>query len=146
MKSADKKKDSAFNLIRMNVDCVLFMRTRAPVDPLQLVREICKDAAVAKNRELLRSRFINKLTPITLTGKATEKGLEDVARKVLPDHFRMVDGETDANDDAKSDACSVSKPRTEAVPLPPPATPISLPVSSPFFPSKNQGTIMLVYD
>ncbi|KAK5625554.1 hypothetical protein RRF57_001270 [Xylaria bambusicola] len=106
MKSANKTKDSVFDLIRMNVDCVLFMRTRAPVDPLKLVREICKDAAVANDRKQLRSRFINKLTPITLTGKATEKGLEDVAKKVLPDHFRMADDETDTKDDGENDACS----------------------------------------
>ncbi|KAI1362392.1 hypothetical protein F5Y08DRAFT_312314 [Xylaria arbuscula] len=108
MRSANKTKDSPFGLIRMNVDCVLFMRTRAPVDPLKLVQEICKDAAVANSRELLRSRFINKLTPITLTGKATEKGLEDLAKKVLSDHFRLADGESDANgdDDGESNACS----------------------------------------
>ncbi|KAJ2974902.1 hypothetical protein NUW58_g8509 [Xylaria curta] len=90
----------------MNVDCVLFVRTRAPVDPLVLVREICKDAAVAKDRSMRRSRFINKLTPITLTGKATEKGLEDVARKVLPDHFQLVEGQTGEATQSEGDACS----------------------------------------
>ncbi|KAI0542424.1 hypothetical protein GGR58DRAFT_452253 [Xylaria digitata] len=106
MKPANKAKDSPFDLVKVNVDCVLFMRTRAPVDPLVLVREICKDAAAAKDRSLWRSRFVNKLTPITLTGKATEKGLEDVARKVLSDHFRLADGETEENDDGESNACS----------------------------------------
>ncbi|KAI0517709.1 hypothetical protein F5B22DRAFT_602004 [Xylaria bambusicola] len=106
MESANKTKNSVFDLIRMNVDCVLFMRTRAPVDPLKLVREICKDAAVANDRKLLRSRFINKLTPITLTGKATEKGLEDVAKKILSDHFRMADDETDTENDGENEAYS----------------------------------------
>ncbi|KAI1117786.1 hypothetical protein F5Y14DRAFT_401897 [Nemania sp. NC0429] len=106
MKPASKPKDAAFDLLKMNVDCVLFMRTRAPVDPLALVREICKDAAVAKDRSLWRSRFINKLTPITATAKATEKGLEDVARKVLADHFQLEGGETEEAVGGESHACS----------------------------------------
>ncbi|KAI1751108.1 hypothetical protein F4782DRAFT_506895 [Xylaria castorea] len=102
---ASKPKDSHFDLLRMNVDCVLFMRTRDPVDPLVLVREICKDAAAANDRSMWRSRFINKLTPITLTGKATEKGLEDVARKVLAEHFQLAESEAETGDSEDS-ACS----------------------------------------
>lgn len=111
MKRANKSKDAAFDLLKMNVDCVLFMRTRTPVDPLVLVREICKDAAAAKDRSLWRSRFINKLTPITTTGKATEKGLEDVAGKVLADHFQLAGGETEETKETvggENNACSVS--------------------------------------
>ncbi|RYC57189.1 hypothetical protein CHU98_g9020 [Xylaria longipes] len=104
-KPSSKPKDGPFDLLRMNVDCVLFMRTRAPVDPLVLVREICKDAAASKDRSMWRSRFINKLTPITLTGKATEKGLEDVAEKVLAEHFQLAEGETETGDSEDS-ACS----------------------------------------
>lgn len=109
MKSANKpKRDAPFELLKMTVDCVLFMRTRAPVDPLVLVREICSDAAVAKDVSLRRSRFINKLTPITLTGKANEKGLEDVASKVLPSHFQLAEGEGEETGDGEGNACSVS--------------------------------------
>ncbi|KAI0864688.1 hypothetical protein F4860DRAFT_463152 [Xylaria cubensis] len=104
-KPASKSKDGPFDLLRMNVDCVLFVRTRAPVDPLVLLREICKDAAVAKDRSLWRSRFINKLTPITLTGKATEKGLEDVAQKVLAEHFQLSESETETGESGDG-ACS----------------------------------------
>ncbi|KAI0799294.1 hypothetical protein GGR55DRAFT_669659 [Xylaria sp. FL0064] len=105
MKSAKKPDDAPFELLKMSVDCVLFVRTRAPVDPLVLVHDICKDAAAAKDRSLWRSRFINKLTPIALTGKATEKGVEDVARQVLSGHFQLAEGET-AEDDGGNGACS----------------------------------------
>ncbi|GAP89843.1 putative THUMP domain-containing protein [Rosellinia necatrix] len=99
-----KPKDAAapFDLLKMNVDCVLFMRTRAPVDPLALVREISRDAAAAVDRSVWRSRFINKLTPITLTGKATEKGLEEVANKVLAAHFRLGEDGGEGEDEAFS--------------------------------------------
>ncbi|KAJ8120059.1 hypothetical protein ONZ43_g3136 [Nemania bipapillata] len=106
MKSASKPKDGPFDLLKMSVDCVLFMRTRAPVDPLVLVREICKDATVAKDASLRRSRFINKLTPITLTGKANEKGLEDVATKVLSEHFCLAEGESEEAVASDDSACS----------------------------------------
>ncbi|KAI0969125.1 hypothetical protein F4678DRAFT_441049 [Xylaria arbuscula] len=99
MKSANKPSDSPFEILKMNVDCVLFVRTRAPVDPLVLVHDICKDAAAAKDKASWRSRFINKLTPIAYTGKATEKGLEDIAGKVLSDHFQLAEDETGKEDD-----------------------------------------------
>ncbi|KAI1809476.1 hypothetical protein GGS20DRAFT_596324 [Poronia punctata] len=89
LKPGTKLKDGPFDLLRMNVDCVLFMRTRAPVDPLLLVREICKDASAASDRSQWRSRFINKLTPISYTAKATEKGLEELAERILPEHFQL---------------------------------------------------------
>ncbi|KAI0441814.1 hypothetical protein F4803DRAFT_521779 [Xylaria telfairii] len=104
-KSASKPKDGPFGILKMNVDCVLFVRTRAPVDPLVLVREICNDAAAAKDRSMWRSRFINKLTPITLTGKATEKGLEEIARKVLAEHFQLAESATEIGD-SEGSACS----------------------------------------
>ncbi|KAI1489685.1 hypothetical protein F5X96DRAFT_597416 [Biscogniauxia mediterranea] len=83
-----KRKEGPFEPIRTNLDCLLFMRTRPPVDPIALVRAICTDAA-AGGEEKWKSRFINKFTPITLTGKATEKGVEEVARTVLGKWFRL---------------------------------------------------------
>ncbi|KAI1826305.1 hypothetical protein F4861DRAFT_497853 [Xylaria intraflava] len=108
LKQAGQPRDDApFDLLRVNVDCVLFMRTREPVDPLVLVREICKGAAAAAgDRSQWRSRFINKLTPVSLTGKATEKGLEDLARKVLSGHFRLAEGEAEDAEGDGDEACS----------------------------------------
>ncbi|KAI1295045.1 hypothetical protein F5Y03DRAFT_372357 [Xylaria venustula] len=107
MKSANKPtSDSPFEILKMNVDCVLFVRTRSPVDPLVLVHDICKDAAAAKDKTQWRSRFINKLTPIAYTGKATEKGLEDIARKILFDHFQLAEDETGEEEDSGKHAYS----------------------------------------
>ncbi|KAI8627565.1 hypothetical protein F5Y19DRAFT_171524 [Xylariaceae sp. FL1651] len=106
IRSAKKANDAPFDLIKMNVDCVLFVRTRPPVDPLRLVREICKDAAASTDKSQWRSRFINKLTPITFTVKATEKGLEELARKVLPDQFQLAEGDTELSDSDETKVCS----------------------------------------
>jgi len=68
---------------------VLFFKIRAPVEPVSFVRKICEDAA--KGVEQQRCRFVRRLTPITATEKATEKGLEDVARQVIAPHFHVPD-------------------------------------------------------
>ena len=38
-----------------------------------------------------RSRYIQRLTPVTSTGKATESGVDGVARIVLAPHFHQAD-------------------------------------------------------
>ena len=38
-------------------------------------------------RDRKRSRYVRRLTPITIMGKATEEGLGDTARIVLRPHF-----------------------------------------------------------
>jgi tRNA acetyltransferase TAN1 len=64
---------------------VIFFKTRAPVEPVSFVRRICEDAA--KHNAPKRTRFCNRLTPMTLMGKATEEGLEKTAKEVLASHF-----------------------------------------------------------
>ncbi|KAH0084662.1 hypothetical protein KCU96_g10654, partial [Aureobasidium melanogenum] len=71
--------------IKLDVQCVIFFKTRAPVEPVSFVRRICEDAA--KENAPKRTRFCNRLTPMTLMGKATEDGLEKTAKEVLAPHF-----------------------------------------------------------
>ncbi|KEQ69220.1 hypothetical protein M436DRAFT_56361, partial [Aureobasidium namibiae CBS 147.97] len=71
--------------IKLDVQCVIFFKTRAPVEPVSFVRRICEDAA--RHNAPKRTRFCNRLTPMTLMGKATEEGLEKTAKEVLAAHF-----------------------------------------------------------
>ena len=64
---------------------VLFFRTRAPVEPVAFVHQICTEALTSANRR--KSMRIKRLTPMTRMGKANEKGLEDVSKAVLEPHF-----------------------------------------------------------
>ncbi|KAI0012386.1 hypothetical protein F4779DRAFT_63454 [Xylariaceae sp. FL0662B] len=89
MKSADKPKASIFEPMRMDLDCLLFIRTRPPVDPVEMVHRICSDAEAVSERSQRLSRFINRFTPITLTRRATENDLEEVAKAVLSKHFLL---------------------------------------------------------
>ena len=93
--------------IRLNVDCLLFVKTQPPVNPVEFVKHICEDAAklnapsesngsgdavVSKDPEtktMFRCRYVNRLTPVSATGKATEQGLVEVARKVLREWFDL---------------------------------------------------------
>ena len=72
-------------VILLILGSVIFFKTRAPVEPVSFVRRICEDAA--KENAPKRTRFCNRLTPMTLMGKATEDGLEKTAKQVLAPHF-----------------------------------------------------------
>jgi tRNA acetyltransferase TAN1 len=98
-----------FTPIYLSLPCVLFFKTRPPVEPVDLVHRICVDAM--KQPANRKHRFVNRLTPITVTGKATEKGLEEVGRAVLRTHFRLADEEYDRKEivDAEQRNFSVSR-------------------------------------
>ncbi|KAL9067524.1 MAG: hypothetical protein Q9157_006787 [Trypethelium eluteriae] len=74
-----------FHPVRVEMECVVFFKTRPPIEPVSLVHEICSDAAAASM--LKRTRFVKRLSPVTLTGKATKMDLERLSKEVLAPHF-----------------------------------------------------------
>lgn len=52
---------------------------------MQVVHKICSDAQA--NPERKRSRWIMRLTPISLVHKILSDGLEELAQEVLKPHF-----------------------------------------------------------
>lgn len=80
MKSKVTKKEALFQSVKMDMQCVLFFKTRPPVEPVSFVHTICKDAAEGHTQ---RARFVKRLSPMTMMGKATEDGLAKVADAVL---------------------------------------------------------------
>lgn len=115
--AAGKPKDAVFQPMRMELDCLLFMRTKPPVDPVRLVQEICRDAKAITDKQQRRSRFINRFTPVTFTVKANETGVEEIARKVLAGHFQLAGDEGGESTTAEADGCSVRY--YSSLPLPP---------------------------
>ncbi|KAE9369467.1 hypothetical protein N431DRAFT_427628 [Stipitochalara longipes BDJ] len=73
--------------VRLDVQCVLFFKVRQPIDPVDFVHRICIE--VVSTPGIRRMRYINRLTPMTLMGKATEKGLEEIGAAVLNEHFNL---------------------------------------------------------
>jgi tRNA acetyltransferase TAN1 len=89
----DKKgKPKLFSTVRLDIECVLFVKIRPPIDPVDFVHRICKE--VVSEPDSARTKYINRLTPMTLIGKATEKGLEDVAKTVLGEYFELAGNKT----------------------------------------------------
>ncbi len=84
MKSKTTKTGPLFQTIKMDIQCVLFFKTRAPIEPVGFVHKICKDAVEGATR---KHRWVKKLTPMTMMGKATVEGLERVAKDVLEPVF-----------------------------------------------------------
>ncbi|KXJ90693.1 hypothetical protein Micbo1qcDRAFT_72236 [Microdochium bolleyi] len=137
MKPANRPKDPPFETVRSGLDCLFFLRTRPPVDPIELARQICLDAAkpavVAVPKEggdagddagirggataIGISRFVNRFTPVTVLGRATEKNLDELARQVLAEHFRLAGDDGDGDDDSKPENGDGS---SESAPPPPP--------------------------
>ncbi len=76
-----------FTPVYLDLQCVLFFKTIPPIMPVDFVLRICED--VEKHPARQRSRFVNRLTPMTRIGKASEKGLEEVGRVVLGEHFQL---------------------------------------------------------
>ncbi|MCJ1430224.1 hypothetical protein MMC29_008141, partial [Sticta canariensis] len=75
------KKEGLFQPVRVDIACVLFFKTRPPIEPVAMVQRICWDAfesSATKNH-----RWIRRLTPMTRMGRATEKGLDEVSKAVL---------------------------------------------------------------
>ena len=89
LKSASTKQASLFQAVKIDVQCVLFFKTRPPVEPVAFVRRICED--VDEGKTVNKCRFVKRLTPMSRMGKATMGGLEDLYRHVLPPVFGGVD-------------------------------------------------------
>lgn len=83
-----------FTPVFLDVQCVLFFKTIPPVVPVDFVHRMCEDAM--KNPKIRKHRFVNRLTPMTLMGRANEKGLEEVGKAVLGDHFQLAGQESSA--------------------------------------------------
>lgn len=68
---------------------VCFFRTLAPVEPVAFVHAICADAQATGRK---KTRFTKRLTPVSASGKATEDGVDALAKSVLAPHFHTADG------------------------------------------------------
>lgn len=70
--------------IELDCECVLFFRTKPPIDPVELVKKICKDI---KETKIKKTRYAQRLTPVSLTTTANLDNLKILAPKVLGSQF-----------------------------------------------------------
>ncbi|KAM0497848.1 hypothetical protein D7B24_000832 [Verticillium nonalfalfae] len=113
-KSQEPKPKGAFAIVRADIECVFFLKTREPVDPVALCRRMCTDAKGCANVMERKTRYINRLTPVAVTGKVAS-GVDKVARQALAPWFQGVKAE-DASEDAQKDAAGEGQaPYTYAI-------------------------------
>lgn len=77
--------EDKLKLVTLDVPCVCFVKTGKGIDPVRLVHQICSDAFDNPNRK--RSRYIKRMTPMSLIRKTLSGGLDDVCKSVLEPHF-----------------------------------------------------------
>jgi tRNA acetyltransferase TAN1 len=96
--------------VRLDLQCVLFFKIRPPIDPVDFVHRICKE--IVSTSGVRRMRYINRLTPMTLMGKATEKGLEEVGKAVLGQHFNLRENQEQAVENDGEGGRKAGAPKT----------------------------------
>ncbi|KAH7197763.1 uncharacterized protein B0J16DRAFT_28039 [Fusarium flagelliforme] len=106
MSQPKPKTKQTFTPIGTGLDCVFFMKTVKPIEPLQLVTKICQDAKDCPDPMQRKTKYVNRLTPVFDTDKATDKGIERVARTVMASHFELKE---ESGDDAPQVEATPSK-------------------------------------
>ncbi|EHY58652.1 hypothetical protein HRR83_007375 [Exophiala dermatitidis] len=90
--SGSKSSAPKFSLVTLDIPCVSFVRfpsraeTGLDLDPVEIVHNICVSAS-KKDSTGPRSRYIKRLTPVSLIRKTMPNGLESLCDRILPAHF-----------------------------------------------------------
>ena len=84
--TGETKKKDPITFIDLNCECVTFCKTRRPIVPEEFVLSIMEDLADPKNM-VKRTRYVQKLTPITYSCNAKMEQLIKLANLVIGPHF-----------------------------------------------------------
>lgn len=90
-------KPKLFQPVFLDVQCVLFFKIGKEIDPVDFCERIAEEAV--ENPKGRKHRFLNRLSPMSKMGKATEEGLKETGRDVLGKVFRLAD---DGNEEGKA--------------------------------------------
>jgi hypothetical protein len=78
-----------FTALKLNVDCLAFVKTTGPIEPDALVKRICQDAKLCSSPKDIKVRYVNRLSPSTIIGRSSESGITETATRVLAPHFEL---------------------------------------------------------
>lgn len=93
-KTKDEKKKDILQLIDLNCECMIFFKTRRPIVPEKFVKRIMEDLS-DPNDKLKRTRYIQRLTPITNSCSASMEQMIKLANQILAPHFHEPNGRYD---------------------------------------------------
>lgn len=81
-----KKNKPILEQLDLQTECLVFVKTRKPIVPEKFVHRIIRDLADPHDLRK-RTRFVQKLTPITDSCHASIEELAKLCERVLPQHF-----------------------------------------------------------
>lgn len=95
-------KKAPFSIITVQTECVFFVKTKAPVEPIEFCRRACEQAKACTNLLERKTKYINRLTPVTIMDKASDNGVERAIRHALAPCFdlKKLDTETQVEQEA----------------------------------------------
>lgn len=93
----------AFTFVKIDLECVFFVKTMEPVDPREFVRKVCLDARSCSSPGDRKLRYINRLTPVVDTDRAVDGNIVKVARSVMKPYFRLKAEEKEGDEGEKAE-------------------------------------------
>lgn len=93
-KTKDERKKDILKFIDLNCECIIFCKTRRPIVPEDFVERIMKDLSDPDDK-MKRTRYVQKLTPITNSCSASMEQLIKLTDEVLAPHFHTEAGRHD---------------------------------------------------
>ncbi|KAI8922288.1 hypothetical protein DFJ77DRAFT_18150 [Powellomyces hirtus] len=89
LKNAPTDKKQQFEWRKTNMDCIVFLRTHAPVEPVELVHRLLSDLDQSKQK---MTRYTQRLHPVQSTCRPYVEDIKVMAKKLLAPHFHAEGG------------------------------------------------------
>ncbi|KAK6205279.1 thump domain-containing protein [Scheffersomyces amazonensis] len=86
MKEEKKSKKALLQPIELGCECLIFIKTRRPIDPEELVTRICQEGYESN---IKTTRYTQKLSPVTYSVSPTIEEIKKLALRVLAKHFHQ---------------------------------------------------------
>ncbi|KAG7663357.1 uncharacterized protein J8A68_003105 [[Candida] subhashii] len=86
MKESSKNKTNLLTPIDIDCECLVFIKTKKPIDPEELVEKVCEESYESTVK---RTRYTQKLSPVMDSCSASKEELQNLTRRVLARHFHQ---------------------------------------------------------
>ena len=84
MQDSKGTKKEILKPIDLGCECLVFIKTRRPIEPATFVERICEEFSESKSKT---TRYTQKLSPITFSVTPTMEEVKKLAERVLGPHF-----------------------------------------------------------
>ncbi|KAL9106947.1 MAG: hypothetical protein Q9227_008070 [Pyrenula ochraceoflavens] len=85
MQLSSTAKETPFSYVKLDIECVSFMKLASHLDPVSIVHHFCAEAQSNPGRK--RTRFVQRMTPMSLIRKKLPSGLDELCDIVLKTAF-----------------------------------------------------------